>query len=146
MLTDELVEIADGLSPDLRSRNEAAHSQIDQHAAFYHLRYGGFDNFVALVRFDYLLPRLECTRTPLGEKERSVHLVDAVNHDFERVADPQQFGIDGERELAEGKDAFGFAADVDEHFVLIFLNDGAGEYLAFVENLERFFVKALLER
>ena len=56
------------------------------------------------------------------------------------------FGIDGERELAEGKDAFGLTADVDEHFVLIFLNDGAGEYLAFVENFERFFVKALLER
>ena len=97
MLTDELVEITDRLAPDLRSGNEAAHSQIDQHAAFDHLRYGGFDNFVALVRFDYLLPRLECTRPPLGEKERSIHLVDAVNHDFERVADPQQFGIDGER-------------------------------------------------
>jgi len=68
-----------------------------------------------------------------------------VNHDFDGIADAQDFGVDRERELAEGKDAFGLSADVDEHFVLVFLDYGAGEYLAFVENSERFFVQALLE-
>jgi hypothetical protein len=69
-----------------------------------------------------------------------------MHHHFDGVADAQQFGIDCERELAEGKDAFGFSADVDEHFVFVFLNDRAGKDLAFVENFERFFVEALLER
>jgi hypothetical protein len=68
-----------------------------------------------------------------------------MDHDFERVADPKQFRIDGERELAERKDAFGFAADVDQQFVFIFLDDRAGENLAFVEYFERLFV-AVLER
>jgi len=56
-----------------------------------------------------------------------------MNHDFDGVADAQQFGVDGERELAERKDAFGFSADVDEHFVFVSLDDRAGENLAFVE-------------
>ncbi len=59
-------------------------------------------------------------------EERAVQLVDAMNHHFEGIADAQKFGIDGERELAERKDAFGFAADVDEHFVFVLLNDRAG--------------------
>ena len=146
MLADELVEIADRLAADLRGRNEAAHAEIDEHAALDDLRDGRFDHFVAFVRFDDFLPRLERAGAALGEKERSVQLVDAMDHHFERVADVQQFRIDCERELAERKDAFGLAADVDEHFVLIFLDDRAGEDLALVENLERFFVEPLFER
>jgi hypothetical protein len=69
-----------------------------------------------------------------------------MDHDFERIADFDQLRIDGEREFAEGKDAFGFAADVDEQFVFVFLNDHPGEDLTLVENFERFFVKALLQR
>ena len=121
LLSDEFVEIADRLAADLRSRNEAAHAQIDEHAAFDDLRDGRFDHFVAFVRFDDLLPRLERARAALGEEERAVHVVDAMDHHFERVADLEFFGIDGEREFAERKNAFGFAADVDEQFVLIFL-------------------------
>jgi hypothetical protein len=68
-----------------------------------------------------------------------------VDHDFEGVADLQFLRFDRERELAERKDAFGLAADVDEQFVLIFRNDDAGEDLAFIENLEALFVEALLE-
>jgi hypothetical protein len=68
-----------------------------------------------------------------------------MNHHFERVADFESFGFDRERELAEGKNAFGFASDVHQQFVLIFLNDDAGEDLALVEDLERFFVETLLE-
>jgi hypothetical protein len=69
-----------------------------------------------------------------------------MNHDFERVADAQQSWIDGERELAEWEDAFGLTADVDQQFVFVFLNDRAGENLALVEDPQRLFVKALLER
>ena len=67
-------------------------------------------------------------------------------HDLERIADFEEFRIDREGELAKREDAFGFAADVDEHFVLVPLDDRAGEYLALVENAERFLVQALLER
>jgi hypothetical protein len=68
-----------------------------------------------------------------------------VNHDFERVADFEELRFDGERELAERKHAFGFSADVDEQFVFIFLDDRAGQNLAFVENFERLFVELLFE-
>jgi hypothetical protein len=37
-----------------------------------------------------------------------------MNHDFERIADFEQLRLDGERQLAERKHAFGFTADVDE--------------------------------
>jgi hypothetical protein len=69
-----------------------------------------------------------------------------MHHDFECIADLEQFGIDRERELSEGEDAFGFPADVDEHFVFVLLNDRAREHLALVEDPQRFFVEALLER
>jgi hypothetical protein len=69
-----------------------------------------------------------------------------MHHHFERIADAQQFRIDGQRELAERQDAFGFAADVDQHFILIFLDDRAGKNLPLVEDFQRFFVEALFER
>jgi hypothetical protein len=94
MLTDELVQISDGLPPDLRSRNESAHAEIDEYSALDDLRNGRFDHFVALVRFDDFLPRLERARAPLGEKERPVHFVDAMDHDFDGIADLQELWID----------------------------------------------------
>jgi hypothetical protein len=69
-----------------------------------------------------------------------------MDHHFEFVADAELFGLDDERELAEGQDALGLAADIDEQLVLIFCNDDADENLAFVENLEALFVESLLER
>jgi hypothetical protein len=69
-----------------------------------------------------------------------------VDHHFDGIADLEEFGIDGERQLAERKYAFRLSADVDQHFILVTLDDRTGENLALVENLERFFVKALLER
>ena len=48
-------------------------------------------------------------------------LIDPMDHHFKFVADVELFGFDREREFAEGKHAFGFAADVDEQLVLIFL-------------------------
>jgi len=67
-----------------------------------------------------------------------------VDHDLKRVADLQLSGIDCEREFAERQYAFRFAADVDEEFVLIFRDDQATEDLPLIEDLERFFVEALL--
>jgi len=61
------------------------------------LRYRRFDDFVAIVRLDHLLPRFERACPALGEKERSVHFVDAVNHHFDGIADLEQLGIDGQR-------------------------------------------------
>jgi hypothetical protein len=69
-----------------------------------------------------------------------------VNHHLDGIANLQEFWIDCEGEFAERKDAFGLSADVDEDFVLVFLDDGPREDLAFVENLERFFVEPLFER
>jgi hypothetical protein len=68
-----------------------------------------------------------------------------VNHHLDGVADLQEFWIDCEREFAEGEDAFGFSADVDEDFVFISLDDGPREDLALVEDLERLFVQPLFE-
>jgi hypothetical protein len=69
-----------------------------------------------------------------------------MHHHLDGVADFEELGIDSERQLAEGKHAFGLAADVDEHFVFVFLDDRSGEDLALVEDPERFFVEALFER
>jgi hypothetical protein len=69
-----------------------------------------------------------------------------MNHHFDGIADLEQFGIDGERQLAERKYAFGLSAYVDQHFILVPLDDRTGKNLSFVENLERFFVQALFER
>ena len=80
------------------------------------------------------------------EIELAVVLVDPMDHHFELVADVELFRLDRERELAEGQDALGLAADVDEQLVLIFCDDDAGEDLALVENLEALFVEALFER
>jgi hypothetical protein len=146
VLVDELVEVSDGLAADLRGWDESAHSKVDQHAAFDDLRDGRFDHFVAIVRLDDLLPRFERAGSALGEKERSVHLVDAVNHHFDGIADLEQFGINGERQLAERKYAFGLSTDVDQHFILVSLDDRTGENLSLVENFERLFVQALFER
>jgi hypothetical protein len=68
-----------------------------------------------------------------------------VDHDFQGVADLQLLRFDRKRELAERKDAFGLAADVDEQLVLVLGDDDAGEDLTFVENLEALFVQTLLE-
>jgi len=94
VLSDELVEIADGLTTDLRCGNETAHSQIDEHTAFDDLRDRSFDDLIAFMSLDNFLPRLERARTALGEKERSIELVDAMNHHFDGIADAQQLWID----------------------------------------------------
>ena len=96
-LADQLVEIADRLAANLRCRNESAHAQVDENAALDDLRYGGFDHFIALVRFDDFFPRFERARTTLRQEQRSVEIVDAVNHDFERIADFEELRLDGER-------------------------------------------------
>jgi hypothetical protein len=59
-----------------------------------------------------------------------------VNHHLEGVTDLECLGFDRERELAEGKNAFGFSADVYQQLVFIFLDDCAAEYLALVEDLQ----------
>jgi hypothetical protein len=69
-----------------------------------------------------------------------------VDHDFQGIADLQLLGFDRQRQFAEGQDALGFAADVDEEFVLVLGDDDAREDLALVENLEALFVEALFER
>jgi hypothetical protein len=145
LLADQLIEISDRLPPNLGRRHEAAHTEIHEHAAFDDLRDGGLDHFVSFVRLDHLLPGLERTRAALGKEQRAIHVIDPVDHDFEGVPDLEIFWFNGERELAERQNAFGLTADVDEQFVLVFLNDDAGEYLAFVQNLQRFFVETLFE-
>jgi hypothetical protein len=68
-----------------------------------------------------------------------------MDHDLELVAHLELFGLDRKRQFAEGERAFGLAADVDEQFVLVLRDDQAGEDLAFIEDLEAFFVETLLE-
>ena len=87
MLSNELVEISDGLPSDLRSRDEPAHAKVHQNAAFDDLSHGRLDDFVTLVRLDDFLPGLERASSPLGEKERSIELVDPVHHYFDGIAD-----------------------------------------------------------
>src|SRR5581483_850331 len=145
LLPDELVEVADGLTADLRGGDEAAHAEVDEDAALHDLRDGRFDHFVVLVRLDDLLPGLQRASAALAQIELAVLVVDPVDHDFQRVADLQFFRLDRERELAEREDAFGLAADVDEQLVLILRDDDAGEDLALVEDLQAFFVQRLLE-
>ena len=135
-LADELVEVADRLTPDLRSRHEAAHAEIDEYAALDDLRHRRLDHFVVLVRFDDFLPRLERARAPLGEKERAVVVVDAMDHHFQRIADFQIFGLYGQREFAERQRAFGFAADIYQQFILILRDDQSVEDLSLVQDFE----------
>ena len=66
-LSDQLVEIADGLPANLRCGNESAHAKIDENAAFYDLRDRCFDYLVLLVRFNDFLPRLQRACAPFGE-------------------------------------------------------------------------------
>ncbi len=146
LLADEFVEVADGLATDLRCGHEAAHAEVDENAALDDLRDGRFDHFVVVVRFDDFFPRLECAGAAFAQIELAIVLIDPMDHHFEFVADAEFFRLDDERKLAEGQNAFGLAADVDEQFVLIFCNDDADEDLALVENLEALFVQALLER
>jgi hypothetical protein len=63
-----------------------------------------------------------------------------VDHDFQGVADLELLGLDRERELAEGENPLGLAADVDEQLVLILGDDDAGENLTLVEDLQALFV------
>ena len=145
-LADKLVQIADRLAANLRCRNEAAHAEVNQHAAFDDLRDRGFDNFVVVVRFNNLLPRFERACTPFGEKERSVLIIDAMNHHLKGVVHLKGARIDCEREFAEGENAFRFAADVDEQLVLILGDNQSVKDLSFIEDFQRFFVEALLQR
>ncbi|HEX3550354.1 MAG TPA: hypothetical protein VHT53_08265 [Candidatus Elarobacter sp.] len=68
-----------------------------------------------------------------------------MDHDFQGIADLELFRLDRERELAEGQDALGLAADVDEQLVLILGDDDACENLTLVEDFQGLFVQALLE-
>ena len=133
-LTDEFVEIADRLAANLRGGDKAAHAEVDENAALDDLRDRRLDDFVVVVRGDDLFPGLERASAAFAQEQRTVLIVDAVNHDFERVADLEVFGLDGEAEFAEGQRALGLAADVDEQFVLVLRDDDAGEHLAFIEN------------
>ncbi len=143
-LSDQLVEIADGLTANLRCGNESAHAEIDEYAAFDDLRDRCFDHFVLLVRFNDFLPRLERACAPFGEKQLAI-IIDAMNHHFELVADLERLRIDRETQLAERKRAFRLASDVDQQFFLILGDDDAGQDLTLVEDFQALFVEPLLE-
>ena len=72
-LADDLFEIADGLTPDLRRGDEAAHPEIDENAAFDDLRHRRFDDFVVFVRRDDFFPRLERASAALA-RETAIRL------------------------------------------------------------------------
>ena len=146
LLADQFVEVADGLATDLRGGDEPAHAEVDQNAALDDLGDRRFDHFVVVVRFDDLFPGLEGARAALAQIELAVLVVDPVDHDFQGGADDEFLRFDRERKLAEGQDALGLAADVDQQFVLIFGDDDAGENLTLVEDFQAFFVQALFER
>jgi hypothetical protein len=46
-----------------------------------------------------------------------------MDHHLKGVVDLKGLRVDRERELAERQRAFGFPADIDEQFVLIFSDD-----------------------
>src|SRR5487761_2528163 len=130
-LIDQFVEISDWLTTNLRCRHKAAHTEINEDAAFDDLRYRCFDHLIVFMRFNDFLPRLERSRATFGEKERTVEFIDAMHHDFESVADFEELWFYCQREFAERQNAFRFTADIDEQFVLVFLNDDAVKNLAF---------------
>jgi hypothetical protein len=66
MFADQLLEISDRLAADLRSRNEPAHAEVNEHAALDDLRHGRFDYFVVVVGGDDLLPGLQRARAPFA--------------------------------------------------------------------------------
>ena len=139
-LAQELVQIGHPADIDQRGRQEAAHAQVEDETALDHFDDGAGDRGAFFGRLLDALPgTLEPGPFP-GEDEPTVGVLFGEHQGVDDVAHRDFFGrIDrlSDGELVGGDDAFALVADVDEDFVLVDPDHGAGDDIPLFESHDR---------
>ncbi len=134
-VADELLEILRGNDVDLRAGQECLDADVDGEAAFDDGADLAFDETVALEDFHDLVPVLSVGGFFLREHDHSLVIFEPLEEHFDFVANLQILHV---VKFGERNDAFGFVADVHEHFARTDFQDAAFNDAAFFEIAKTF--------
>ena len=130
------VEILDATKVDQRCRQEAAQADIEDEAALDDFDNLARDHFAGLELLFDANPSTLVLGTLLGEDQAAVLVFLLENEGFDLLAqlhDVGRIGILADGQLARRDDALALEADVDEHLVVLDLDDRAVDQVALVE-------------
>ena len=127
--------------PQLHERGgeEAPQADVDDEAAFDDLDDGALDDAACLLDGFDVAPGPLVLGPLLGQDQPSLLVLLLEDKGLDAVAhgdDPGRVDVLLDRQLVGGDDALGLEADIDEHLVLVDLDDGAGDEIPFVEGLD----------
>ena len=119
-------DVADRADIDLRARQERHGAvEIDGEAALDLIEDDAFDLFLGLERLFELDPALLAARLVARDDGFAERVLDALEIDFDLVADLESLVAAGAGEFLEGDAAFGLQTDVDDRHVLFDGDDDA---------------------
>ena len=135
-LADVGLQVADAAQLDERRRQEAAQADVDDESALDDLDDRTLDDAVLFLDPLDRAPRPLVLR-PLLRQDRAAFLVLLLEDEgFDLLAERDDLvGVDvvADAQLTGRDDAFGLVADVEEDFVLVDLDDRAGDDLAVID-------------
>ena len=120
---------------DLGAGQECLDADVEHQAALDHGLDLAADEAALVENLDDLFPVLLLRGLFLGEDDHALVVFEALEQDFDFVADFQFVGL---VEFAEADDALGLVADVDEDFVGTLLQDASADDTAFGKRSHRF--------
>ena len=124
-LIHQRADVADRTDVDLRARQERHRAvEIDGEAALDLVEDDAVDLLVVLEGLLELAPALLAARLVARQHRLAERVLDALQIDFDGVADLDFAGAAGGRELAERDAPLGLRADVDDGHVLFDADDG----------------------
>ena len=135
-LADVGLELAHAAQLDERRGQEAAQSDVDDEAALDDLDDDALDDLVAVLQLFDVGPRLLVLGALLREDEAALLVLLLQDQALDALAQRDDLGgvdVVADRELAARDDALGLEADVEQHLVVVDLDDGADHQVAVVE-------------
>ena len=139
LLADVLREVLHAADVDERGGQEAAHAEVEDETALDDLDDRALHRHAAFVSLFDALPGLFEAGPLLGQDQAPVGVFFLHDEGVDLLAELHLVGGVhrlADRELADGDDAFGLVADVDQDLVLVDAHHGAGDDVALAEDVD----------
>ena len=140
LLPDVLDDVSTAADPDLRSRQEHGHTDLEEKPPLDLACHAPLDDVTLLVRLDDAFPPADTVRLPLRERNQSAFIFYSLEENLDLVALLERVAV---VELIERNNAFGLVANVDDDIGVQDLDDRPHEDLIDLELLDGLVVLGL---